>query len=96
MAHKSSIPPLAPWTNELWERGAQVGEISLLTRVGLIAAQAADSALMAQEGAFGTQLLIEDIIDEPLMFGTGGTLAFTSSGPGWGFTPSPKNHRLGT
>ena len=54
--------------------GAQVGETSLLTRAGLTAAQAAGTALVAQEGAFGTHLLSRDVCDPPLMFGYGGEL----------------------
>ena len=54
--------------------GAQVGETSLLTRAGLTAAHAAGQALVAQEGAFGTHLLAEDVCDVPLMFGAGGII----------------------
>ncbi len=71
--------------------GAQVGETSLLTRVGLIAAQAAGSALVAQEGAFGTQLLTQDVVDQPLMFGPSGVLHFETKGLGWGLACKPVN-----
>jgi L-alanine-DL-glutamate epimerase-like enolase superfamily enzyme len=54
--------------------GAQVGETSLLTRVALTVAHAARDILVAQEGAFGTQLLERDVCDPPLMFGAGGVL----------------------
>jgi L-alanine-DL-glutamate epimerase-like enolase superfamily enzyme len=54
--------------------GAQVGETSLLTRAALTVAQAARDRLVAQEGAFGTFLLSEDVCDPPLMFGAGGVL----------------------
>jgi L-alanine-DL-glutamate epimerase-like enolase superfamily enzyme len=54
--------------------GAQVGETSLLTRVALTVARAAGDALVAQEGAFGTRLLAQDVCDPPLMFGQGGVL----------------------
>jgi len=68
--------------------GAQVGETSLLTRAGLIAARAAGDGLIAQEGAFGTRLLARDVCDPPLMFGQGGVLdasAFPSlRRPGFG------------
>ena len=68
--------------------GAQVGETSLLTRVALTVARAAGTALVAQEGAFGTRLLAHDICDPPLMFGQGGildTAAFPAlSRPGLG------------
>jgi hypothetical protein len=46
----------------------------LLTRAGLTAAHAAGSALVAQEGAFGTFLLQRDVCDPPLMFGQGGVI----------------------
>jgi L-alanine-DL-glutamate epimerase-like enolase superfamily enzyme len=54
--------------------GAQVGETSLLTRAGLTVAHAAGDALVAQEGAFGTRLLVRDVCEPPLMFGQGGVL----------------------
>ena len=54
--------------------GAQVGETSLLTRAALTVADACGDRLVAQEGAFGTFLLAEDVCDPPLMFGAGGVL----------------------
>lgn len=45
--------------------GAQVGETSVLTRAALPVAQAAGEALYAQEGAFGTRLLQQDICPSP-------------------------------
>jgi L-alanine-DL-glutamate epimerase-like enolase superfamily enzyme len=54
--------------------GAHVGETSLLTRAGLTAAAGAGSALIAQEGAFGTHLLSRDVCNDPLMFGRRGVL----------------------
>jgi L-Ala-D/L-Glu epimerase len=70
--------------------GAQVGETSLLTRAGLTAARAAGSALVAQEGAFGTFLLQRDVCDPPLMFGAGGVLDASAhpmlAGPGLGLS----------
>jgi L-alanine-DL-glutamate epimerase-like enolase superfamily enzyme len=54
--------------------GAHVGETSLLTRAALTAATAAGPSLLAQEGAFGTNLLATDICDDPIMFGRGGLL----------------------
>ncbi|MEM9892086.1 MAG: enolase C-terminal domain-like protein [Actinomycetota bacterium] len=68
--------------------GAHVGETSLLTRAAVAAASAAGPALLAQEGAFGTHLLAEDLTDEPIMFGRGGRLAPARDG---GFGP----HGLG-
>jgi L-alanine-DL-glutamate epimerase-like enolase superfamily enzyme len=54
--------------------GGQVGETSLLTRAGLLAAAAAGESLVGQEGAFGTFLLEQDVCEAPLMFGVGGSL----------------------
>ena len=54
--------------------GAQVGETSLLTRAALTLASQSGDMLVAQEGAFGTQLLEADVCDHPLMFGPGGQL----------------------
>jgi len=54
--------------------GAHVGETSLLTRAALTVANSASDILVAQEGAFGTHLLANDVIDSPLMFGRGGLL----------------------
>ncbi len=79
--------------------GAQVGETSLLTRVGLTAAQAAQAAsdiLIAQEGAFGTHLLENDICESPLMFAKAGLLEIPNhsnlSKSGLGFTFQEKPH----
>jgi L-Ala-D/L-Glu epimerase len=58
--------------------GAQVGETSLLTRAGLTVAHAAASSLVAQEGAFGTHLLEDDVCDPPLMFGSRGLIDVAS------------------
>jgi L-alanine-DL-glutamate epimerase-like enolase superfamily enzyme len=54
--------------------GAQVGETSLLTRAALTLAQMAKPVLVAQEGAFGTLLLQQDVTTPPLMFGDHGVL----------------------
>jgi L-alanine-DL-glutamate epimerase-like enolase superfamily enzyme len=68
--------------------GAQVGETSVLTRAALPVASAAGDRLLAQEGAFGTELLAEDVADPPLMFGRGGVLDLAGSSvrtnPGFG------------
>ncbi len=53
--------------------GAQVGETSLLTSAGLILALLTGDCLY-HEGAFGTLLLEQDIVDEPLQFGREGWL----------------------
>ena len=58
--------------------GAQVGETSLLTRAALTIAHAGSDTLVAQEGAFGTFLLSEDICNPPLMFGAGGVVDMSS------------------
>jgi len=68
--------------------GAHVGETSLLTRASLILAQNAGSALVAQEGAFGTHLLVSDFCRPVLMFQAGGVLAaghaLAGRRAGWG------------
>nr|NKB59615.1 hypothetical protein [Alphaproteobacteria bacterium] len=68
--------------------GAQVGETSILTRAALIVATTAGDRLAAQEGAFGTRLLQEDLTIPSLMFGDGGTLVplriMDSEAPGLG------------
>lgn len=75
--------------------GAQVGETSLLTRAGLTVAHAAADILVAQEGAFGTHLLTEDVCDPPIMFGSRGLVdvsdvaALQAPGLGAFAVPSP-------
>ena len=68
--------------------GAHVGETSLLTRAGLTLAQNAGAALVAQEGAFGTHLLMSDFCRPVLMFQAGGVLAagraLAGRRAGWG------------
>jgi L-alanine-DL-glutamate epimerase-like enolase superfamily enzyme len=54
--------------------GAQVGETSVLTRLGITAARAAGDALRAIEGGFGTILLEYDPAMPVLQFGPGGRL----------------------
>ncbi len=56
--------------------GAQVGETSLLTRAALPVATAAGDVCLAQEGAFGSLLLENDVCDPPLMFGKDGLLQY--------------------
>ncbi len=71
--------------------GAQVGETSILTRAALTVANQYRDILLAQEGAFGTNLLEHDITDNPLMFGKGGTLDSQpiSGQPGLGLVFEP-------
>jgi L-alanine-DL-glutamate epimerase-like enolase superfamily enzyme len=54
--------------------GAHVGETSVLSRAALTVAMHARDLLIAQEGAFGTHLLMRDVVDSPIMFGHGGLL----------------------
>jgi len=54
--------------------GSQAGETSILTRAACTAAMAAQDILIAQEGAFGTMLLKEDICQPSIMFGYAGRL----------------------
>ena len=49
--------------------GAHVGETSILTRAALTVAAHTGDALVAQEGAFGTNLLRRDLVSPVLMFG---------------------------
>ncbi|MEM8923249.1 MAG: enolase C-terminal domain-like protein [Actinomycetota bacterium] len=76
--------------------GAHVGESSLLTRAALTVAAAAGDALVAQEGAFGTRLLLHDVCEHPLMFGRRGRLGAAERsviGPhGWGIDVA--DHRV--
>jgi L-alanine-DL-glutamate epimerase-like enolase superfamily enzyme/pimeloyl-ACP methyl ester carboxylesterase len=54
--------------------GAHVGETSLLTRAGLLLAQAAGDSLLAHEGAFSSYLLEWDPAEPNLKFGREGVL----------------------
>jgi L-alanine-DL-glutamate epimerase-like enolase superfamily enzyme len=54
--------------------GAQVGETSMLTRAALTVANIAGTALLHQEGAYGTLLLNHDMTAPSLMFGQKGIL----------------------
>ena len=49
------------------------------TRAGLTVAQSAGADLVAQEGAFGTHLLQDHVVDVPVMFGLGGMLDLAGS-----------------
>jgi len=62
--------------------GAHVGESSLLTRAAMTVAMQAADMLIGQEGAFGTHLLANDIVAEPIMFGQGGRVDVAVSGAG--------------
>ena len=62
--------------------GAHVGETSILTRAALTIAACANDILLAQEGAFGTHLLENDVAQPPLMFGLGGVLGVDTFGFG--------------
>lgn len=64
--------------------GAQVGESSLLTRAALSVVNTQRTSVIAQEGAFGTHLLVQDICTAPLMFGNDGVLNAPPSSAGWG------------
>ena len=59
--------------------GAHVGETSILTRAAITLANSFRDTLVAQEGAFGTYLLTEDVCSPPLMFGNKGTLSVSES-----------------
>lgn len=69
--------------------GAHVGETSVLTRAALTVATAVGDGLAAQEGAFGTHLLVSDAVAPVLMFGARGVLdvdALPPLRPGLGLT----------
>jgi len=74
--------------------GAHVGESSVLTRAGLTVAQVSRDLLIGQEGAFGTHLLVRDVVERPLMFGTAGVLDADvlgiACGPGLGLDVSSR------
>lgn len=62
--------------------GAQVGETSVLTRLGWVAARAAGDRLWAIEGGVGTMLLQHDAVFPELRFGAGGRLDLARAGLG--------------
>ncbi len=64
--------------------GAQVGETSVLSRAALVVAQAAGANLTAQEGAFGSILLEQDMATPEVRFGFAGILKADRSLPGFG------------
>lgn len=74
--------------------GAHVGETSVLARAALTVARSASDILVAQEGAFGTHLLVSDVAEPPLMFGGGGVIDVVERGlvaqPGLGLNIHPR------
>ena len=54
--------------------GAHVGETSVLTRAALALGHGVADSVLAREGAFGTHLLVRDVVERPLVFGRGGVL----------------------
>ena len=60
--------------------GAQVGETSVLTRAALSIAEMLGKHCVAQEGAYGTYLLSEDMTRSTLMFGPKGQLHIADLG----------------
>ena len=65
--------------------GAQVGETSLLTRAALTVVAEMKTHVIAQEGAFGTLLLSEDVVAQPIQFGQQGVVDANA----WNFDRSP-------
>ncbi len=59
--------------------GAQVGESSLLTRAATVVVNALSRKPIAQEGAYGTNLLAYDLVEAILQFGAKGQLYLPSS-----------------
>lgn len=70
--------------------GAQVGETSVLTRAALTIAEVLGKHCVAQEGAYGTYLLSEDMTQSTLMFGRKGLLRPHDLGLKDGFGLQPK------
>jgi len=70
--------------------GAHVGETSHLTRAAVTIANTARDILVAQEGAFGSHVLEDDVIDPPSMFGGGGALEGSQIPVGNGFGLIPR------
>lgn len=70
--------------------GAHVGETSILTRAAMTVAAQTSDILLGQEGAFGTHLLSNDLVENPIMFGQCGVLDVASpclgSRPGFGLS----------
>lgn len=64
--------------------GCQVGETSLLTRAALVVARAGRHTLVSQEGAFGTLLLQQEIVEPVLNFSTNGILSIEQTPSGLG------------
>ncbi|MEM1321217.1 MAG: enolase C-terminal domain-like protein [Bacteroidota bacterium] len=57
--------------------GAHVAETSVMTRAGMLVAQAAGPQLIGQEGGYGTMLLEQEPVDPSLVFGFGGIIDLT-------------------
>lgn len=67
--------------------GAHVGESSVLTRASHTVRRWLDGNVMAQEGAFGERLLMQDMMTPSVEFGSGGLLDMARyASPGWGVT----------
>ena len=59
--------------------GAHVGETSILTRAAVVLVQYLENSQLATEGAFGTHLLTEDLVTEPLQFARDGGLQLSQT-----------------
>jgi L-Ala-D/L-Glu epimerase len=74
--------------------GAHVGETSVLARAALSLANAFPDCILAHEGAFGTHLLVRDVVESSLVFGRGGLLDAAALGvglaPGLGLAIYPR------
>ncbi len=57
--------------------GAHVAETSIMTRAGMLVAQAAGEHLIGQEGGYGTMLLDREPVFPSLVFGYGGIIDLT-------------------
>lgn len=59
--------------------GAHVGETSILTRAAVVLIQYLQNSQLATEGAFGTHLLVRDLVEEPLQFARDGSLSLSQT-----------------
>lgn len=59
--------------------GSHVGETSILTRAAVVLTQYLQNLQLATEGAFGTHLLTQDLVEEPLQFARDGQLPLSQT-----------------
>lgn len=59
--------------------GSHVGETSILTRAAVVLLRYLQNSQLATEGAFGTHLLTQDLVEEPLQFARDGRLPLSQT-----------------